>query len=473
MTRHMKICLTSFLAVMVTACHMIFPVVSQSAEDVVVTLPQALKAAFQKNPSIAASRYEVDALEAMVDQTASAYFPQVSNMTNYFRVGGDLPDMLGGLAGNFSQSPGGSEFPNLNAPLNIYSSNFFVSQRLYDFGKTSGNVESSRQQLAAGKRDLQGSISAVVLNVKTTYFEVLKKMQRALVAKDSLVTYSRHLEQAQALFETGIRPRIDVTKSTVDRARARLSLLKAGFAVRTARVDLENAIGGPPVKADYVLGSIPVLPPMPEDREALLREAQTNRPEIAALKDRIQAEEARLTAAGAGYWPTVSANGGYGWASTEFPLKDYWVAGVSLKWELFSGFRTQAEEKESSASLGRLKSELKSMALSVKREVLQAMISVEESHETIRVAKIALTEARENMDLARGRYSNGLADAIEFSDAEMNLTIAKNDLVDATYGYLQNLARLEYAVGGWRKSYGLVPARAAFRRDSGGQIKGN
>lgn len=438
------------------------------AENVVVTLPQALKAAFRKNPSIAASRYQVEALEAMVDQAASAYFPQVSNMTSYFRVGGDLPDMLGGLAGNLSRGSGDSGLPNLNAPLNVYNSNFFVSQRLYDFGKTSGTVEKSRQQLAAGRKDLEGSIAAVVLNVKTAYFQVLKKMQRAKVAKDSLVTYDKHLEQAHALFETGVRPRIDVTKSTVDRARARLSLLKADFAVRTSRVDLENAIGGPPVKADYVIGNIPVLPPMPEDREALLREAETHRPEIAALKDRIQAEEARLMEAGAGYWPTVSANGGYGWASTEFPLKDYWVAGVSFKWELFSGFRTQGEEKESLASLGRLKAELKKMALSIKREVEQALISVEESHETIRVAKIALNEARENMDLARGRYSTGLGDAIEFSDAEMNLTIAKNDLVDATYGYLQNLARLEYAVGGWRKSHGLEPGRAAFRRDGGG-----
>ena len=421
-----------------------------------VTLSQTLKAAFRQNPSIEASRYQVAALEAMVDQSASAYFPQVSNMTNYYRVGGDLPDMLGGLAGNLSRGSGDSGLPDLNSPLNIYNTNFFVSQRLYDFGKTSGGLENSQQQLAAGQKDLEGSIADVVCTVKVAYFEMLKRIRLADVAKESLVTYNKHLEQAKALFETGIRPRIDVTKSTVDRARSRLVLLKAGFAIRTAKVDLENAIGGPPIKGDYVIANIPYLPPMPSDCDALVRESMKHRPEIASLKGRIKAGKAQLIAASAGYWPTVSANGGYGLASTEFPLKDYWVAGVTLKWELFSGFRTKGEEKETQANIARLKADLRKLALSVNRDVQKAFIAVSESHETIRVAKTALTEAEENMALAKGRYSTGLADAIEFSDAEMSLTIAKNDLVDATYEYLQNLARLEYAVGGWKNHFSMA-----------------
>jgi len=433
-----------------------FPEQPCRAREQTVTLNQTLKAAFKQNPSIEASRYQVAALEAMVDQSASAYFPQVSNMANYYRVGGGLPDMLGGLVGNLSRGSGDSGLPDLNSPLNVYNTNLFVSQRLYDFGKTSGNLENSRQQLIAGQKDFEESVANVVLDVKLAYFEMLKKIRLADVAKESFVTYNKHLEQAKALFETGIRPRIDVTKSTVDRARSRLALLKAGFAIRTAKVDLENAIGGPPMEGDYALANIPYLPPLPSDSEALVRESLQHRPDIAGLKGLIKAGEARLNAASAGYWPTVSANGGYGLAGTEFPLKDYWMAGVTLKWELFSGFRTRGEEDETLANIARLKAELRKLTLSVNREVQKAFIAVNESHETIRVTKIALTEAEENMALAKGRYGTGLADAIEFNDAETNLTIAKNDLVYATYEYLQNLARLEYAVGGWKNHFSVA-----------------
>ena len=420
------------------------------SQDQTVTLSMALKAAFRKNPSIEASRYQVAELEAMVDQATSAYYPQLTNMTNYYRVGGDLPDMLGGLAGTLSQRSSNSGLPDLSTPLNIYTSSFFVSQRLYDFGKASGRLQSSQQQLSAGRMDLEGSISTVVLNVKTTFFEMLRKTQRARVARESLATYDKHLEQAKALFRAGMRPRIDVTRSNVDRARSKLSLLKAEFAIRTAQVDLENAIGGTPVEGDYVIADFPFLPPLPDDCDALVGESLEHRPQIASLKDRIKAEEARLSGTTADYWPTLSANGGYGWASTDFPLKDYWMAGVTLKWELFSGFRTRGEERATQAGLGRLKADLRKLELSVNREVRQAFIAVNESFETIRVAKTALSEAEENMGLTKGRYRTGLADGIEFSDAEMNLTLAKNDLVDATYEYLQNLAQLEYAVGGWR-----------------------
>ncbi len=430
------------------------------AKEQTVTLSQTLKAAFRQNPSIQASRYQVAELEAMVDQSASAYFPQVSNMTNYYRVGGDLPDLLGGVVGTLSRGSGNSDVPNLNSPFNIYTTNFFVSQRLYDFGRTSGNLENSQQQLFAGQKDLEESIANMVRSVKIAYFEVLKKNRLADVAKESLVTYNKHLEQAEALFQTGIRPRIDVTKSTVDRARSRLALLKAGFAIRTAKVDLENAVGGPPIEGDYALAKVPYLPPLPSDCDALIRESLQHRPEIAGLKGLIKAGEARLEAASAGYWPTVSANGGYGLASTEFPLKDYWLAGVTLRWELFSGFKTKGEEKENQAGISRLKAELRKLELSVNKEVQKAFIAVNESHETIRVAKIALTEAEENMALAKGRYGTGLADAIEFSDAETNLTIAKNDLVTATYEYLQNLARLEYAVGGWKNDVSIAASQS-------------
>lgn len=424
-----------------------------AAQEQIVTLSQALKAAFRHNPSIEASRHQVAVLDAMVDQANSAYLPQFSNMTNYYRVGGDLPDMIGGLTQNLSRQSGSMGVPDLDSPLNVYNTNFFVSQHLYDFGKTAGNLENRQQRLAAGQKDLDKSISDVVCKVKEAYFEMLKKIRLARVAKESLSTYDKHHEQAKALFKAGLRPRIDVTKSLVDRAKSKLKLIKADFAVRTAKVDLENIIGGPPVEGTYILARIPALPPMPTDIDPLVQGALQHRPEIASLKDRIKAAEAQLMAATSGYWPTVSANGGYGWASTEFPLKDYWMAGVSLKWEIFSGFRTRGKERESEATLAKLKADLRKMELEVNREVLKAFIGVNESNETIKTARIALREAKENMELAEGRYRTGVGDAIEFADAEMALTVAKNDLVDSTYEYLQDLSRLEYAVGDWRQGY--------------------
>ena len=358
--------------------------------------------------------------------------------------------MIGDAITNMSGHSGGSGDLDLDSPFNVYNTNFFVSQYIYDFGKTAGKIEQSRRNLSATQKDLEGTIADVARDVKQTYFEVLKKVRLVEVEEESLEIHDKHLDQARALHKAGLRPRIDVTKGLVDRAKTKLELVKARFAVRLAKVDLENVLGGPPVDADYTLAMVSSPSPPPAEVDSMIQEALQNRPEIASLNEQIKAAEAQIRVAESGYWPSVSAKGGYGWANTQFPLKDYWLGWVSLKWELFSGYRTQGEEREARAKLEQLRANSRQMELGVIQEVSQAFIGVLESSETIKTAKVALNEAQENMELAEGRYRTGVGDAIEFADAELTLTEAKSDLVQATYQYLQDYARLEHAVGRWK-----------------------
>ena len=130
------------------------------AQELVLTLDQVLKLALARNPNIAASRHQVAALDAVVTQAASAYLPQISHMTNVYRVGGGLPDALGGAMGRR-----GSGDIDLDSPFNVYNTNFFISQYLYDFGRTPGKVEHSRRNLSATQKDLQGTIANVARDV--------------------------------------------------------------------------------------------------------------------------------------------------------------------------------------------------------------------------------------------------------------------------------------------------------------------
>jgi outer membrane protein len=211
---------------------------------------------------------------------------------------------------------------------------------------------------------------------------------------------------------------------------------------------LENVLGGPPLDGKYTLAMISSLPPEPTDMDSLISEAIRLRPEIASLNDQIKSAEAQIRVAKSGYWPSVTANGGYGLLNTKFPLKDYWLGGVSLRWEIFSGFETQGKEREAKARYERLKAKLKQLELSVIQEVSLAFIGVLEASESIETVKVALEGAKENMGLAEGRYRAGLSDSIEFADAKLTLTEAKSDLVQATYQYFQGYANLEHAVGG-------------------------
>ena len=230
-------------------------------------------------------------------------------------------------------------------------------------------------------------------------------------------------------------------------ANTHLELIRARYALSIAKADLENSLGGPPVEGPYVLADVSVETKKVVLTDALVQKAMENRPAIAAINAQIQAAEANLKAIRALKWPTVNGNASYGWNNTEFPLEDEWRAGVHLDWPLFTGYRTKGEVLEVQAESERIKYELKRLELDVVRETTQAVSSVNETLEAIKTNEVAVRQSEENMELAEGRYKVGVGSAIEYSDAQFNLTQTRNNLVQAQFSYLQAQANLEHAIG--------------------------
>ena len=401
-----------------------------------VTLQQVLDAAFKNNPGIAASQSEVEAAKAGVTQAEAGYLPQISGQAGY-----DL------RWAETSRSTSSSSYSRAGQ-YDYYAAELSLSQYLYDFGKTSGRVESSRSSLAASQKGLATTLADLVRDVKNAYYEVLKKRHLVKVNQDSLRVQKQHLEQAKAFHQAGIRPKIDVTKGEVELSRTRLELIQARYNFRTSKVDLEKLLGGPPVSGTYQLKETPLRPPMPEDLKHLTKLALERRPEIADLKAQLMAAEADLKSAEGGYWPSLNARGGYDWADTTFPLESAWQAGVWLQWDLFTGLRTKGEVDQARAGINKLKARIRGQELSVSQEVSQNFLNLHEASESIDTAALGLKQAEENLALAKGRYRTGVGNAIEFSDAEVLVTQARSTLVQANYSYLQALAELERAVGG-------------------------
>ena len=414
---------------------LIGPTISTSSgQENILTLDQIVETAIRKNPGITISQQEVEASRARVTQTTSAYLPQVTGVTGYTRLSGWYTDVYTGK--DFRRQD-----DNMNAGLS-------VSQYLYDFGQTGGRVDQSRYSLSASEKGVAKTIADTVRDIKKVYYEVLKRQNLIKVSQESIRIQEEHLNQAKAFYQAGIRPKIDVTKSETEYANSRLTLIRTEYAFQSARFDLENILGGPPVAGPYTLADVPTQTAAEAmDIETRVREAGDRRPEIAGLKDLIKAAQALLKSSQAGYWPSITANAGAGWENTDYPLQDYWQMGVNLSWPLFTGFRTQGRIAESRAEIDKLTARLRQAELQVFNEVSVAYLGLNTTIEAIGTSEFAVKQAQENMDLADGRYRNGVGNAIEYSDAELALTQAKSNLVQAAYQYHQQMAELDHAVG--------------------------
>jgi len=323
-----------------------------------------------------------------------------------------------------------------------------LSQYINDFGKIPGRVNSRRHQFQASEKAHIQTMTSVVLETQQAFYEVLKQQGFVAVEEKSVDIYSEHLKRARDYLDAGIRPEIDVTRARVALSKAQRLLLKARYATSLARIELENVAGGPLSDGPYKLACISDFVPERALPDGLIQEAQGQRPEIARVQEEIEAARAATKSAWGGYFPSIRADATFDWEDADISFYNHaWILGVRMDWNLFSGLSTYEAVKEGKAMQQSLRSRLRQEELQVVMEVSQAATRVNESVDDIRTSTTVLEEARQNMELARARYNNGLGDYLEFSDAELTWRTAGYDLVKARYSYLQNRAELDHAVG--------------------------
>jgi outer membrane protein TolC len=165
---------------------------------------------------------------------------------------------------------------------------------------------------------------------------------------------------------------------------------------------------------------------------------------LAAQKDSAQtsAELAKKE-----YYPTISGKASYNFLGSQFPLEQAWNAGVQLQMNLFEGYLTRNKIDESLAKTRVVKSQIDNLKLQILLEVKRAYLNLRQAREKIDNTEIQIRQAGENLELANLRYSAGLADPLEVTDATVSLSKAKLANIGALYDYRIEQANLEKAMG--------------------------
>ena len=214
----------------------------------------------------------------------------------------------------------------------------------------------------------------------------------------------------------GTKPKIDVTKAEVDLSQARLNLLKADNALRIARISLNNAMGVPDAPV-YEVKDSTAYQDYPIDLATALKRGYDARPDLVSATAKREAAERSIDLARTGYYPVLSGNAGYGWTGQDFPLDKQWTVGAALNFPLFSGFLTRSQVEEARANLDVAKANEENIRQGIRFEVEQAYYNLKDAREGIVLAEVTVEQAKENRELAQGRYAAGVGNSIEVADA--------------------------------------------------------
>lgn len=408
----------------------------------VLTLNRCVDIALQQQPSLIASRYNVNASESRVGEAQAAYFPQANLSGGYSRI---KPLSISGngnsSGGGTSSSSGGS------GSFDSYTASATLTQTIYDFGKTPTQVKIQKLNLDASRADFDATRAQTILSVKQAYYGVLQAQRNLEVAKETVSQFAQHLEQAKGFYEVGTSPKYDVTKAEVDLSNARLNLITADNTLRISRVTLNNAMGLPDAPEYSVEDSLAYMKKDISMAQAI-ETAFKNRPEIQATDLRVKASEESIFLAKTGYFPVISGNAAYNRGSGDPSFREEgWNAGVVVTFPIFSGFLTHHQVQESVAIFNASRANYDALRQSITLEVQQAFLNLRAAEESIPTAELGAKQATENLEIANGRYAAGVGNPVEVTDAQVAYTNAKTSHIKALYDYNVAIAALDKAMG--------------------------
>jgi outer membrane protein TolC len=413
----------------------LLPLVASAADEIkpgeTLDLSRCIAIALRNHPTIKGAAGSLNASESRVSQARSGYYPQADLSSGYSRI------HPSGASGNLG---------SVKTSYDEYRSSFILNGTIFDFGKTSAQTDVQSFGADAARADLDNTQSQIVLGVKQAYYSILQSMQSRDAYAQEVVQFRQHLDQAKGFYEVGIKPKIDVTKAEVDLSQARLNLLKADNALRIARISLNNAMGVPDAPG-YEVNDSMAYQDYPIDLATALARGYEARPDLISATAKREAAERSIDLARTGYYPVLSGNAGYGWTGQDFPLDKQWTVGAALNFPLFNGFLTRSQVEEARANLIVAKANEDNIRQGIRFDVEQAYYTLKDTREGIVLAEVSVVQAKENRELAQGRYAAGVGNSIEVTDALTLEIDSKTAHINALYYYRLAIASLEKAFG--------------------------
>ncbi len=378
--------------------------------------------------------------------------------TNLFPTAPGQPSPFGGGGAGFAAI----ELQNINA----YTASLTLQQpifrpQIFTAIGIAGTIKNLTEQ------SYQASRTSIITDVKKAYYDVLIAQEQTKLVAQSIARSEQALNDTRLLYKQGLAADLDTLRAFVNVENLRPTLIKAQSLVDITKTILKTKLSMS-ASDDVVLTDSLVFdgnPPM-LNFETAYSEAIENRPEVSQLKLQIEVAEAQVDAELANFLPTLDAQAQYQrlTLANNFNFDQYsWGNNLSVGLQLtvplslpfLTGTYTRTSAKVQQAKLDKKKSETlyENVRENIRAEVKNALSTLEETTKRLQVQATTVQSAERSYNITRLRRAQGIGSALELTDAELALTQAKGNYLQAVYDYLIAKINLEKSLGRTAKLY--------------------
>jgi outer membrane protein len=256
------------------------------------SLNDAIRLAYETNPSIRAARLEQQAVGESYVQARAGLGPQV----NFQGAGEYLVSRVQSAASEFGPAAdttyrGGSGTADLS-----------IVQPIFNSGASQAQIRGVADQVRAGGQSLRQSEENLLERVIAAYLDVRRDRAILSILNDEIANLSRDFQEIQARGQLGELTKTDIAEAKAQMLSAEAQLDSARARLLTSNAEYLAVVGENPDE----LAPEPALSGLPASVDEAFTAADKNNPQILQTMESERAAREQVNAAKAAYGPTVS-----------------------------------------------------------------------------------------------------------------------------------------------------------------------
>ena len=426
-----------------------------------LSLEEAIRLAMKRNPELITARLEVQRSDARVLEAWGNALPAVDLSGQYVHLVDKpvtfFPDFflysfMKGIDSTIPK-PSGKLVPVSFSPGFSASASLNVRQILFNGAVFIGVGAASIYSHLA--RDLyQAKQVETVAKVRKAYYGALLAAEALDLMRSSLRNAEDNLKNVKLMRQQGIVSEYDELRASVGVENLRPMVIQSETNANLALDNLRNTIGAPSNERHTLSDALTFQ----AVDDAILKRAESLvlelNPGLSAVKRQIELNGAVVNAERTGYLPTIAAFGSYSYNAAKnefnFSTNDFYkgsTVGLSLSMNLFQGLQTYSRVEQ--AQLERRKSEEQQISLerNLKTGLGSILGNLQQARKRVEAQGKTVEMAERGYAIVTTRFLNSAATQLEVNDAQLALTQAKVNRVQAIYDYLVASADLDQLIG--------------------------
>jgi outer membrane protein len=360
---------------------------------------------------------------------------------------GFLPNVDARASRSFSENNARQRFQNgpdrerNGASSNNINSSVNLNWTIFDGLGMFINYDRLKALEKAGTLVTKETVENTLADIYDTYFEVVRQSQKMQALQDAISISEARVEIAQAQYEVGVSAKVEILRARVDYNADRSELIAQQEALQNAKINLNQLLSREPDLDFIATGSINIdtgINYSKADAGMLISNPLLQRLEL-------QREIANLDikAVRASRFPVIGFNSAYNFNRSENePLNEFsplynqnrgYNYGLTISMPIFNGFNINRLAQNARINLETADLEYKREQNRLDAALARAYSQYKNRLQLLELEESNLALAKQNAEIALERYRLGLLTAIELREAQRNLLVAENRLIDIKY----------------------------------------